>query len=203
MTCDDDAHPISGHGRFHAPNPHAVGPRDDLRPSHDRGTPRPRCRYGAAKPPVPPPRCGGRCSRWASPTIQPARRKRPLGSTNTLWRPKRATTDEYIPSVWQRRASCGRGCCAGLRRWTLPPLSSASIRCLRRRNVASSIPMAASSSSLLCCPLVGHETRRRTLEHARIRSQIELAAARPCAKSQTGGYSGVRADSSSRRRSAW
>ena len=42
------------------------------------------------------------------------------------------------------------------------PPSSASIRCLRRRNVASSIPMAASSSSLLCCPLVGHETRRRT-----------------------------------------
>ena len=37
--------------------------------------------------------------------------------------------DGYIPSVWQRRASCGRGCCAGLRRWTLP-------RCPLRRFAA-------------------------------------------------------------------
>ena len=37
--------------------------------------------------------------------------------------------DGYIPSVWQRRASCGRGCCAGLRQWTLP-------RCPLRRIAA-------------------------------------------------------------------
>jgi hypothetical protein len=201
MTCNDDAHPISGHGRVHAPNlmllahgtifahPATAGP---LAPGVAAAQRSLRFRHRAAGVGA---RAGHRL-RFSLPAgsdrlAQPTRSGRSV--------PRRRVHSLSVVAARKLRSRLLR------RPQTVDsaPPSSASIRCLRRRNVASSIPMAASSSSLLCCPLVGHETRRRTLEHARIRSQIELAAARPCAKSQTGGCSGVRTDSSSRRRSAW
>ena len=199
MTCDDDAHPISGPGRVHAPSSCCW--------RMGRSSPIPRPRDPSRPVSLRRSEASGSATALRGVGARAGHRLRfslPAGSDRLAQRTRSGGRSVPCRRVHSLSVAAARKLRSRLLRRPQTvdsaPLSSASIRCLRRRNVASSIPMAASSSSLLCCPLVGHETRRRTypleimhpcrrpglrtpmesVNGAKLRCQ--LAAARPCAK---------------------